>query len=95
MLLQKHLLIHLSIPIAELLAKEKARREAAEKKAGEAMKAKNEPALKMIPRPKGSAGDGFNLRMEMGLEDKEQQYNAILVWTCLIWVSLRRLFAMF
>jgi hypothetical protein len=72
----------------ELLAKEKARRKAAEKKAEETIKMKNKPVLKMIPRPKGSAGDRFNLCTEMGLEDKEQQYNAILVWTCLIWVSL-------
>jgi hypothetical protein len=35
--------------------------------------------LNLIPKPKGSPGDGYNLQKEMRLEDKPQKYNAILV----------------
>ncbi|KAI0373515.1 hypothetical protein BV20DRAFT_920496, partial [Pilatotrama ljubarskyi] len=38
----------------------------------------------VIPRPSGSAGDGFNLRREMGLENKPRLYRSIQVSSCIL-----------
>lgn len=57
----------------ELLSKETEARKDAEKKAGTTRKVK--PAqVQTIPKPKGSPGDGYNLRREMGLDDEPQQH---------------------
>ncbi|GBE87126.1 hypothetical protein SCP_1003730 [Sparassis crispa] len=59
------------------LAEQKSLREAAElhAKTSNAVQVKEKT---LIPKPPGSAGAGFNLQVEMGLEDNDAQYQAIL-----------------
>ena len=45
----------------------------------------------MIPRPeKGSAGNGFNLRVKMGLEDDNELYGALRVGSSLLFSFLTK-----
>ncbi|KAH9941068.1 hypothetical protein B0H21DRAFT_664495, partial [Amylocystis lapponica] len=60
------------------LAKEKALREAAEKGATAKKATHLDNTLSKIPKPKGSAGNGFKLIEAMQLEDNEQLYHAII-----------------
>ncbi|KAJ6614352.1 hypothetical protein B0H10DRAFT_2221363 [Mycena sp. CBHHK59/15] len=39
----------------------------------------DEVEVQRLERPKGEAGDGFNLRVAMGLEDDAELYEAIVV----------------
>ncbi|GBE90169.1 hypothetical protein SCP_1900180 [Sparassis crispa] len=59
------------------LAEQKSLHEVAElhAKTGNAVQVKEKT---LIPKPPSSAGAGFNLQVEMGLEDNDAQYQAIL-----------------
>ena len=61
---------------------EQAARQEAEAATATALSAVREPAnhqVATIPKPRGSAGDGYCLIDEMGLTDDKLAYNAIVV----------------
>jgi hypothetical protein len=64
--------------LTERLDKESDARLAAEQMAAK-HSAKDQTHLVQIPKPKGSAGEGFSLRAKMELEGSQDQYRAIQV----------------
>ena len=49
----------------------------------------NLPTANLIPKPKGSAGDGFSLIQAMGLDEDTDLYDAVLVSNVLVITSRR------
>ena len=61
---------------------EQAARQEAEAATATALQVVREPVvqqIRVIPKPRGSAGDGYCLIDEMGLADDKLAYNAIVV----------------
>ena len=70
------------IIIIVTLASEQAARQQAESNAAAVAAAHNNNAplySQLIPKPRGSAGDGYRLIEEMGLENEKLSYNAVVV----------------